>query len=119
MFISLNVEPETPEAANAAADELRAELEANGVPVKEGAWGYRLLVIDDPDGNQFFFNYSHETAVTPPSRYQWADPRGSQGWRTPRSPSHDERRHHASLNKITGGAPALASSAANGLPSAG
>lgn len=67
MFISLNVEPETPQAANAAVDELRAELETNGVPVKEGAWGYRLLVIDDPDGNQFFFNYSHETAVTPPS----------------------------------------------------
>lgn len=57
LFISLNVEPPTPEAATAALDELRAELEARGVSVKEGSWGYRLLVIDDPDGNQLFFNY--------------------------------------------------------------
>src|SRR5512146_1577863 len=33
-FISLNVEPETREAAIAALDALRAELEAKGVPVK-------------------------------------------------------------------------------------
>ncbi len=52
MFISLNVEPETREAAVTALDALRAELEAKGVPVKEGSWGYRLLVVDDPDGNQ-------------------------------------------------------------------
>jgi|ERR1700740_803434 len=52
MFISLNVEPQTHEAAVAALDALRAELEANGVSVKEGSWGYRLLVVDDPDGNQ-------------------------------------------------------------------
>jgi catechol 2,3-dioxygenase-like lactoylglutathione lyase family enzyme len=57
MFISLNVEPATREAATAALDSLRAELEAKGVPVKEGSWGYRLLVVDDPDGNQLFFNY--------------------------------------------------------------
>ena len=62
MFISLNVEPPTPEAAAAAVDALRAELEARGVPVKEGSWGYRLLVVDDPDGNQLFFNYPAETA---------------------------------------------------------
>src|SRR5438105_8600072 len=41
---------------------LRAELEAKGVPVREGSWGYRLLVVDDPDGNQLFFNYPAETA---------------------------------------------------------
>src|SRR5580692_11008147 len=58
MFISLNVEPETQVAA---LDALRAELEAKGVPVKEGSWGYRLLVVDDPDGNQLFFNYPAET----------------------------------------------------------
>ena len=63
MFISLNVEPETREAAVAALDALRAELEAKGVPVKEGSWGYRLLVVDDPDGNQLFFNYPNETAA--------------------------------------------------------
>ena len=62
MFISVNVEPETREAQIAALDALRAELEARGVPVKEGSWGYRLLVIDDPDGNQLFFNYPNENA---------------------------------------------------------
>src|ERR1700721_4505194 len=60
-FLSLNVEPQTHGAAVAALDELRAELEARGVPVKEGSWGYRLLVVDDPDGNQLFFNYPNET----------------------------------------------------------
>jgi catechol 2,3-dioxygenase-like lactoylglutathione lyase family enzyme len=59
MFISLNAEPETQVAA---LDALRAELEAKGVPVKDGSWGYRLLVVDDPDGNQLFFNYPSETA---------------------------------------------------------
>lgn len=62
LFVSLNVGPATPEATTAALDELRAELEARGVPVKEGSWGYRLLVVNDPDGNQLFFNYPNETA---------------------------------------------------------
>ena len=62
MFISLNVEPATREAAVAALDALRAELEAKGAPVKDGWWGYRLIVVDDPDGNQLFFNYPAETA---------------------------------------------------------
>jgi uncharacterized glyoxalase superfamily protein PhnB len=62
IFISLNVEPETGEALIAALDASRAELEAKGVPVTEGSWGYRLLVVDDPDGNQLFFNYPNETA---------------------------------------------------------
>ena len=62
MFISLNVEPETREIAVAALDALREELEVKGVPVKEGWWGYRLLVVDDLDGNQLFFNYPNETA---------------------------------------------------------
>ena len=61
MFISLNVEPETREAATAALNALREELEAKGVPVKEDWWGYRLLVVDDLDGNQLFFNYPNET----------------------------------------------------------
>lgn len=60
MFISLNVEPETHEAAVGALDALRAELETRGAVVKDGKWGYRLLVVDDPDGNQLFFNYPHE-----------------------------------------------------------
>lgn len=62
MFISLNVEPHSCEAAIAALDTLRSELESKGVPVKEGSWGYRLLVVDDPDGNQLFFNYPADTA---------------------------------------------------------
>src|ERR1700735_3554346 len=66
IFISLNVEPATREAAVTALDSLRAELEAKGAPVKEGAWGYRLLVVDDPDGNQLFFNYPSETAAPEP-----------------------------------------------------
>ena len=57
IFISLNVEQPTRPAAAAALDALRVELEAKGAPVKEGSWGYRLLVVDDPDGNQLFFNY--------------------------------------------------------------
>ena len=59
IFISVNLERE---AQIAALDALRAELEAKGVPVKEGSWGYRLLVVDDPDGNQLFFNYPAESA---------------------------------------------------------
>jgi uncharacterized glyoxalase superfamily protein PhnB len=62
IFISLNVEPEMQVAA---LDALREELEAKGVPVKEGSWGYRLLVVDDLDGNQIFFNYPN---VTSPSQ---------------------------------------------------
>ena len=60
LFISLNVEPPTPEAGTAALDQLRAEFEARGVPLKEGRWGYRLLVVDDPDGNQLLFNYPND-----------------------------------------------------------
>ena len=62
MFVSLNVEPETYEGAVAALDALRAELEGRGAPVKDGRWGYRLLVVDDPDGNQLFFNYPNAPA---------------------------------------------------------
>jgi uncharacterized glyoxalase superfamily protein PhnB len=64
MFISLNVEPDSREATAAAVDALRAELEAKGAPLKDGWWGYRLLVVDDPDGNQLFFNYPAESAAT-------------------------------------------------------
>jgi catechol 2,3-dioxygenase-like lactoylglutathione lyase family enzyme len=60
IFISLNVELDMQVAA---LDALRAELEAKGVAVKEGSWGYRLLVVDDLDGNQIFFNYPND----PPS----------------------------------------------------
>ena len=36
---------------------LRAELEGRGVDVKDGRWGYRLMVIADPDGNELWFPY--------------------------------------------------------------
>ena len=65
MFISLNVEPATHEAEVAAVDAVRAELETRGVPVKDGRWGYRLLVVEDPDGNQLFFPYPNEPGIKP------------------------------------------------------
>ncbi len=61
VFVSLNLEPATTEAAVAALDALRAELVANGGPVRDGSWGYRLLVVDDLDGNQLLFNYPSST----------------------------------------------------------
>jgi len=60
MFISLNVEPPTYEAAVAGVDALRAEFVGRGAPVKDGRWGYKLLVVEDPDCNQLFFNYPSE-----------------------------------------------------------
>ena len=64
MFISMN---DTREAQIAALDALRAEFQSNGAPVKEGWWGYRLLVVADPDGNLLFFNYPNEAASGNPA----------------------------------------------------
>ena len=60
IFVSLNVEPPTHEVATAALDSLRGQFEAKGVAVKDGSWGYRLLIVEDLDGNQLLFNYPHE-----------------------------------------------------------
>jgi uncharacterized glyoxalase superfamily protein PhnB len=60
MFISLNVEPQTRDSEAADLESLRAEIEARGVGVKDGFWGYRLFVVEDLDGNQLFFNYPNE-----------------------------------------------------------
>lgn len=59
MFVSLNIgTPADPvKAQTAALDALRAEFEGNGVKVEDGEWGYRLLVVHDPDGNELWFNY--------------------------------------------------------------
>jgi len=65
MFISLNVDAATHEAEVAAVDALRAEFEARDVPVKEGHWGYRVLVVEDLDGNQLFFPYPNAPSVDP------------------------------------------------------
>jgi hypothetical protein len=68
MFISLNVEPETHEAAVAALDALCAEFEARGLPVRGRPLGYRLLVVEDLDGNQLFLHYSRVGCGTPSGR---------------------------------------------------
>ena len=65
MFISLNIEPETREAYVAALDTLRWAFGDRGVSVTDGHWGYRLLVVEDPDGNQLFFNYPNEPGQDP------------------------------------------------------
>jgi catechol 2,3-dioxygenase-like lactoylglutathione lyase family enzyme len=44
-------------------DALRAELEARGVDVKDGQWGYRLMVVADPDGNELYFPYPKSPAT--------------------------------------------------------
>jgi catechol 2,3-dioxygenase-like lactoylglutathione lyase family enzyme len=66
IFVSVNVEEGTREAAVAALDALRAELEQKGVAVKEGWWGYRVLQVEDLDGNLLFFNYPNEAASGQP-----------------------------------------------------
>jgi catechol 2,3-dioxygenase-like lactoylglutathione lyase family enzyme len=35
----------------------RAEFESRGVEVKDGWWGYKLAIVEDPDGNQLYFPY--------------------------------------------------------------
>lgn len=60
MFISLNVDAAAeglPGEVHVALDELRVELQSRGVTVEDGFWGYRLLVVRDPDGNELYFNY--------------------------------------------------------------
>jgi catechol 2,3-dioxygenase-like lactoylglutathione lyase family enzyme len=55
MFISLDVE---------VLNALRAELEGRGVDVKDGNWGYRLMVIVDPDRNELYFPYPADAKET-------------------------------------------------------
>jgi catechol 2,3-dioxygenase-like lactoylglutathione lyase family enzyme len=49
LFISL-----TPEAL----EDLRREIAQRSVPSKESWWGYDVLQIDDPDGNELLFPVS-------------------------------------------------------------
>jgi hypothetical protein len=68
MFISLNVDapPDRLIAKEARAlDRLRAEFEGRGVDVEDGRWGYRLLVVRDPDGNELYFNYPIASEIAP------------------------------------------------------
>src|SRR6201993_663346 len=48
IFISLDVD---------VLRALRSELEHKGVDMKDGYWGYRLMIIHDLDGNELYFNY--------------------------------------------------------------
>jgi catechol 2,3-dioxygenase-like lactoylglutathione lyase family enzyme len=48
MFISLDAK---------VLDALRTELEGRGVNVKDGVWGYHVMIIKDPDGHEFYFAY--------------------------------------------------------------
>ena len=52
IFVSLDVEVLTA---------LRHDLDQCGVTVRDGNWGYRLMVLDDPDGNQLMFPYPADT----------------------------------------------------------
>lgn len=54
MFLSLDV---------GVLDALRIELEGRGVDVRDGQWGYRLMVVTDPDGNALYFNYPNEASA--------------------------------------------------------
>ena len=33
----------------------RAEFESQGATVKDGWWGYPVMIVEDPDGNQLYF----------------------------------------------------------------
>ena len=60
MFISLNVEPATHEAAVAALDALRAESKPAAFRSKTATGATGCSCVEDLDGNQLFFNYPHE-----------------------------------------------------------
>ncbi len=42
-------------------DAMRVETEAKGI-ARESWWGYRLVVVADPDGNELWFPYPNENA---------------------------------------------------------
>jgi len=58
MFISLDLD---------VLHALRSEYEQKGVDVKDGWWGYNLMVIRDPDGNELFFPYPKDPAAETPA----------------------------------------------------
>jgi catechol 2,3-dioxygenase-like lactoylglutathione lyase family enzyme len=56
MFISLDV---------GVLHALRAELEGRHVDVKDGNWGYRLMIVHDLDGNELYFPYPSDPKAQP------------------------------------------------------
>lgn len=51
IFISLD-----PDVLAAA----RTEFMGRGVDVKDGWWGYKLMIVEDPDGNELYFPYPRD-----------------------------------------------------------
>jgi hypothetical protein len=47
---------------------LRAELEGKGLNVKDGYWGYPLMVVNDLDGNELYFPYPTMQVRSPQTR---------------------------------------------------
>jgi catechol 2,3-dioxygenase-like lactoylglutathione lyase family enzyme len=43
---------------------VRHTFERRGAPVRDGWWGYRLMIVEDPDGNQLYFPYGDVGAAT-------------------------------------------------------
>lgn len=58
MFVSLDPKPWSKKAQAAALDALRAEFAERGVEARDGQWGYRVVIVEDPDGNTLLFNYT-------------------------------------------------------------
>ena len=58
MFVSLDPKPWSKEAQAVALDALRADFTAAGAKVRDGQWGYLVVVVEDPDGNELLFNYT-------------------------------------------------------------
>jgi len=54
MFISLDL---------AILEEVRSELEGRAGAVEDDRWGYRLMIVRDPDGNEFYFPYPGDDAT--------------------------------------------------------
>lgn len=42
--------------------ETRSRFDKAGVTVRDGWWGYPLMVVEDPDGNQLYFPCDDESA---------------------------------------------------------
>jgi catechol 2,3-dioxygenase-like lactoylglutathione lyase family enzyme len=51
IFISLDLD---------VLEATRRDYEAKGIAVLNGQWGYRTMIISDPDGNELFFPYPLE-----------------------------------------------------------
>jgi len=67
-----------------ALDRLRAEFEGRGVDVQDGWWGYRLLVVRDPDGNELYFKYpSNDEPPAASAHNQRCLPRWADAVKTP------------------------------------